>query len=115
MKNDSTRSNKPSTSQAGAVPDPQHAREAAKGSQEQQELSHKTSGQHSKDVKQHGGASQSNERQQQAGSGNDNGHGSAQKTSPSRDQGHSPSGSSGNDASSNRSDSNSPGQTGKNN
>jgi len=113
MKSNSTQSNKPSTSHADSVPGHQQAREAGRASQEQQETSNNTSGLHSRDAKQQGGAPQSSiGRQQQADTGSSNSK--TQQSSPSRDQGYSPSGSSKNDESSNRSDSGKPRQTGKN-
>lgn len=99
MKNDATQSNKPSTRHAGSVPD-RHASEAGKAGQEQHEKSGKTSGVDSKDAKQQRGAGKTSSNTQQ--------------NSPSRDQGHSPSGSSNTDGSNARPDRNSPRQTGKN-
>lgn len=108
MKNDSTQSNQPSTSKADSVP---HQQPAGQTGQGQQEISTDSSDRNSMDAQQQGGARQASGQQQQA----DTGKGSNERqTSPSRDQGHSPSGSSNAAGNDGRRD-NSPRQTGKNN
>jgi len=110
MKQESTPSNKPSTSQAGSAPDRQQSLQAGQSSQEQRKGSDNNLGLHSIDPKQQGNGAAGNGRQQQADtSGSKNG-----QTSPSRDQGHSPSGSPKSGGGNGRSD-NSARQTGKNN
>jgi len=124
MKKDSAPSSKPSASQTGPTPESQQAHEAGQGSQKQHEMSNNTPGQKPKNAQQQGGATPSNSRQEQADTGSNknsgnkdsksNGNsGDSQQISPSRDQGHSTSGSSDTSASGKRSDSKSPRQTGE--
>jgi hypothetical protein len=109
MKNDTSQSNKPSTSQTGSVADRQHSRESGQANQQQPQMSNDTSKLKSVNSKQQGSVDQSSGRQQQADTGNNkNG-----QTSPSRDEGHSASGSSNSNGRNDGSDS-SPRQTGKN-
>lgn len=98
MKNDSTQSNKPSSKPTGSSQDHQKGRAGSQPSQEQQQMSNDTSAIKSSDTKHLGGTTPGKAPQQQAQTSD---QGKAQP-SPSRDQGHSPSGSSGADASNKR-------------
>lgn len=110
MKYEPTQSHKPSASQTGSASDGQQSRQAGHSNQEQQKGVDNNLGLHSIDPQQQGDAAKGNGREQQADTGASK-HG---QTSPSRDQGHSPSGSSKSGGGNGRSD-NSARQRGKNN
>ncbi len=117
MKNAPSKSNPPSSQQAGSVPDRQQSREAGQASQEQQDMSNNASGFNATHAKQQGVGSQSSGGQHQADTGSAGAKSASNKgsgqMSPSRDQGHSPPGSSKADESGKRSGNDSSHQAGK--
>ena len=98
MKNDSTQSNKTSTNPAGSSQDHQKFRAGNQPSQEQQQMSNDTSAIKPSDTKHLGGTTPGEAPKQQAETSDR----MKVQPSPSRDQGHSPSGSSRADASNKR-------------